>query len=43
MNKAHPDSVLGPQAVHDAQYIANTNDHQENIRSATVADEILKI
>ena len=43
MNKANPDSVLGPRVVHDAKYNANKKDNPENIRSANVADEILSV
>ena len=43
MNKANPDSVLGPRVVHDAKYNANKKDNPENIRSANVADEILNV
>ena len=39
MNKANPDSVLGPRVVHDA----NKKDNPENIRSANIADEILNV
>jgi hypothetical protein len=39
VNKANPDSVLGPRVVHDA----NKKDNPENIRSANVADEILSV
>ena len=43
MNKANPDSVLGPRVVHDAKYDANIKDNRENIRSSNVADEIVSV
>jgi hypothetical protein len=43
VNKANPDSVLGPRVVHDAKYNANKKDNPENIRSTNVADEILNV